>query len=312
MLTLQPYNGKTTRFRCPACGKPHQFTRYINTETNEYIHETVGKCNREIKCGYHYKPRDYYRDNPGEKKKYKPKPTKIMKENTHHACRQAAKPKATSYMTMDLVDKSLHCYDKNNLLRYLHSFLKPDTVMHLANIYYIGTSKHFGGGTTVFWQIDSQNKVRSGKLLHYNPETGHRDKRINWVHKVYGDYKDSGFNLKQCLFGEHLLQYDKSSPVALVESEKTAIIAMAHMPQYLWMATGSLNEFKASKLEILKNRIVLAFPDLGAYEKWQQKAVLLPFRVQISDYLERNASDGEREKGLDVGDFLGNYETEKL
>jgi len=54
----------------------------------------------------------------------------------------------------------------------------------------------------------------------YSPTTGKRVKEpfnhITWVHKAL---KQPDFNLKQCLFGEHLLQ-DKTKPVAIVESEK--------------------------------------------------------------------------------------------
>ena len=61
--TLQPYKGKQTRYTCPKCNKPLQFTRYINTQTNEHLATNVGKCNREVKCGYHYKPGEYFKDN---------------------------------------------------------------------------------------------------------------------------------------------------------------------------------------------------------------------------------------------------------
>ncbi len=112
------------------------------------------------------------------------------------------------------------------------------------------------------------------------------------------------FNLKQCLFGEHLLKEDLNAPVAIVESEKTAIIAQAKMPKYLWLATGSLNEFKASKLEVLKNRRVVAFPDLGAYDYWYKKAAYLKLPIQVSDYIEKNATEEQRKEGLDIADFL--------
>ncbi len=73
----------------------------------------------------------------------------------------------------------------------------------------------------------------------YNSETGKRIKEpynhVTWVHSVLhkGDY-----NLKQCFFGEHLLSEDKSRPVALVESEKTALVASYYLPQFLWIASG--------------------------------------------------------------------------
>ena len=68
----------------------------------------------------------------------------------------------------------------------------------------------------------------------YNPDTGKRIKEpynhITWVHTLL---HKSGFNMKQCFFGEHLLAADKTCPVALVESEKTALIASYYLPQYL-------------------------------------------------------------------------------
>lgn len=64
---LQKYSGKSTRFTCPQCKTKQSFTLYINGETNQPIHPTVGKCNREIKCGYHYTPKQYFTDNPSPK-----------------------------------------------------------------------------------------------------------------------------------------------------------------------------------------------------------------------------------------------------
>nr|WP_255710101.1 PG0870-related protein [Pontibacter harenae] len=62
---LQPYgNGRNTRFACPGCGKKRKFTRYVDTETGQYVHETVGSCNRQSKCGYHYSPRQFFTDYP--------------------------------------------------------------------------------------------------------------------------------------------------------------------------------------------------------------------------------------------------------
>lgn len=116
-------------------------------------------------------------------------------------------------------------------------------------------------------------------------------------------YKDQ-FNLHQCLFGEHLLTENPAAPVALVESEKTAIIAQGKIPDYIWLATGSLNEFKRSKLEILKNRIVVAFPDLGAYGIWKKKASEMVFHISVSDFLEKSATDEQKKLGLDIADFI--------
>jgi len=76
------------------------------------------------------------------------------------------------------------------------------------------------------------------------------------------------------------------------------------MPEYLWLATGSLNEFKTSKLEVLRNRRVVAFPDLGVYKRWLDKTSVIDFSIEISDYLEKNATTEQRVEDLDIDDFL--------
>ena len=63
---LDRYRGRSTRYVCPQCHRKGTFTRYIDTYNNNniYISESVSKCNRIDKCGYHYTPKQYYTDNP--------------------------------------------------------------------------------------------------------------------------------------------------------------------------------------------------------------------------------------------------------
>ena len=72
--------------------------------------------------------------------------------------------------------------------------------------------------------------------MQYNPTTGKRIKHqsgaIDWV---YNKLKKSGmlpenFNLQQCFFGEHLLTLYPDKTVAIVESEKSALIAVEFSP----------------------------------------------------------------------------------
>lgn len=125
-------------------------------------------------------------------------------------------------------------------MNFLFDVFGTDLASELVSRYFIATSKHWKGAT-VFWQIDALGKVRTGKIMLYGSNTGKRVKEpfnhITWVHKAL---KMTGFELRQCLFGEHLL-IDKLKPVALVESEKSAVIASAYLPQFLWLAVGSLN-----------------------------------------------------------------------
>ena len=303
---LEKYKSKDNRYTCPACSAPHQFTRYIDSETGEYLAENVGICNRATSCGYHYTPKEYFRDNKllsPDSQQPTPTPTLSPKRRTQNV--QHSKIDLPGFIDSEIFRKSLGDYRHNHLIQYLKTIFDHETILNLINIYKIGTSSHFGGGTTIFWQIDTVGNIRTGKLIKYDPKTGHRIKKpyvaTNWVHKL--QYKDK-FNLNQCLFGEHLLTEDLISPVALVESEKTAIIAQGKIPDYLWLATGSLNEFKPSKLEILKDRIVVAFPDLGAYDIWKKKAIEMSFHISVSDFLEKTTTEVQRKLGLDIADYL--------
>lgn len=104
-------------------------------------------------------------------------------------------------------------------------------------------------GSTVFWQIDVRGNVRAGKIMGYDAVTGHRIKepfsQVNWVHSVR---KVPDFHMKQCLFGEHLLSDTSAAmsakPVAIVESEKTALVAALFIPDFVWLATGNARLFQ--------------------------------------------------------------------
>ena len=106
----------------------------------------------------------------------------------------------------------------------------------------------------------------------------------------------------------NLLSENKTRPVALVESEKTALIASYYLPQYLWLASGGKNGcFNENSLSVLAGRNVVLFPDLGATEYWQGKIGVMKsigIDVQLFDYLEANAPPEERKEGYDIADYL--------
>ena len=134
--------------------------------------------------------------------------------------------------------------------------------------------------------------------------------------QIHAALKLSDYSLKQCLFGEHLL-YDSttlSKPVAIVESEKTAIIASAYLPDFIWLAAGSLNNLNLEKCQSLKGRKVILFPDLNAYEKWKSKANELKssFSITVSDLLESKASKSEKLLGLDLADYLIRFDMKEF
>jgi len=143
----------------------------------------------------------------------------------------------------------------------------------------------------------------------YNPATGRRVKEpqacVSWTHS---ELRLPNFNLRQCLFGQHLLPLYPDRTVFLVESEKSAVIASHYMPDVLWLATGGKNGcFNVQTVEVLRGRDVILLPDLGATDAWRDKLPMLrPIcrSVAASTMLEDMATDKQRSLGLDIADFL--------
>jgi len=292
---LEKYRGLKTRHHCPACGGKKSLVRYVNEVDGNYIADHVGRCNREVNCGYHYKPGQYFRDNDINS------PLPIVSKKP-----QPIVSKIASLIPEKLLKKSLHNYDKNNLILFLKNNFGEEAVRQAINQYQIGTSKHWTGATA-FWQIDIKGKVRTGKVMLYDFNSGKRIKKphnhISWVHSIL---KLDNFNLKQCLFGEHLLALS-DKPVCVVESEKTAVLASLYLPDYIWLATGGLQNLNPKLFTSLKHRQIILYPDLGAYELWEKKMESLlkdKLDVSISSLLEERASKEEKNKGYDIADYL--------
>jgi len=100
--------------------------------------------------------------------------------------------------------KSLTGYESNKFVRYLRCIVGDKLASEAVGRYFVGTSKYWQD-STVFWQIDLQQRIRCGKIMDYNQVTGKRIKdiingeersRITWVHKVL---MLPDFNLYQCL-----------------------------------------------------------------------------------------------------------------
>ena len=200
---------------------------------------------------------------------------------------------------------------KSNFVRFLCEFLTTEQMTFIGDNYALGATKN---KEVIFWQIDVTGKVRTGKIMQYNAFTGKRLKHesgaIDWVHNKL---KKSGalledFSLQQCFFGEHLLTLYPDKSVAIVESEKSALIASALIPNMIWLAAGNINGLSVEKCNVLKNRNVILYPDLGAFEKWSLKTEELQeqcnCKITVSTLLEDEATCTERTNGLDIADYI--------
>lgn len=301
MYHLEKYRTKASRHECPRCHR-HSFTRYVDEE-GQPLDPECGRCDHESSCGYHYPPKDYYRDHPADKRAgevFVPKMQSI-----------AQKPKPLCTIPFKYVQQSASY--NSTFIRFLCSLFDRDTLesptlRRLGELYALGATRD---GSVIFWQIDINGKVRTGKIMKYGVD-GHRVKSgngVNWVHaKMIKDGRlPADWELTQCLFGEHLLNLSMNCEkvVALVESEKSALIGAACFPDYVWLATGGKSQLSLEKMKVLKGRTVVMFPDVDGYEEWKERAKTLSFcKVIVSDALEKYASSEQRAAKIDIVDVF--------
>lgn len=296
---LEKYS-KNQKVTCSNCGK-RTFVRYIDTETGNILANNVGRCDRQEKCGYHFTPKQYFEQ---KGKEYIPTITNRIEQK-----------KKIFFESYNKVTLSLSSeLNSNNLYNFLIQYFEPNKVQKCFNDYKVGTSDKWNGAV-IFWQIDLQNKVHSGKTMQYDPETGRRDKnKFSW--NIIPD----GYEREQCFFGLHLLK--KIPPdyiIGIVESEKTALICdLATNDKIVWLASGGLNGLTTEKFKPLKsiNRKIILFPDLSAldtknsaFEIWKTKGEKIAkdlnlFNIKISNILESHASVFEKNKQWDLADFV--------
>lgn len=331
--TLEPGSKK---FHCPEC-EQKRFVRYIDRETGNYLPEHYGRCDREINCGYHLNPlADGYRSSD---KKYtlRPKPRNAP---DHHSALTATLPILEVFAdTMNLEGYDINQFIHNLRFGEQHPFSNED-VSKVIFLYGLGTimeGYRKGAITFPFFDIDDNlraiqvkqfdrdNHTTGTDYIHSIIEKQHREQGKalpNWLQTyLKADKKVS------CLFGEHLLAKYPNSTIALTEAPKTAIYGTLYRgfpdnpDNPIWLAVGALSYFTLDRVQVLKNRKVILFPDLSkdgiAFRKWQEKAIRFQEEVpgliiEISDLLEKNCSEQEKEKGFDIADYLRKMNWEKI
>ena len=194
-----------TKTTCPSCGKSRCFVKYIDELGSIIFPNNVGKCDHENSCGYHYTPKEYFKDNP-DKLEMNVDNGKSLLSASYKSVDKTSVCITPSYIPSSYVLRSQSHYSINPLYQYFCRVFGESETNRLFDMYRIGTSAKWGG-STVFWQIDINGQVRTGKVMCYNAETGHRVKEpqafVSWAHS---ELKLQDFHLKQCLYGEHLLK----------------------------------------------------------------------------------------------------------
>ena len=272
---------KTT---CPACGRRKCFVRYVDAKEGFcYVADEVGKCDHLHSCGYHYKPSDYYRDNP----RY------VATESQHTAAAAPSAPVSLppfqplpeEYVVRSHSPRSTFWqWFSTRLAQQLA--IPQEQVQRVYEDYLIGATRW---GSVIFWQVDGQGLVHGGHIMQYRPD-GHRDGYQGWTHALLIEKRllPLDWQLYQCFFGEHLLPHRPDARVCLVESEKTALVMAALCPQHLWIASSGCGGLNPEKLAALQGRRLTVFPDSGCYDKWLRQLRQTPgLDYNISASLEQ-------------------------
>ena len=296
---LQKYSGRNSRHTCPACGRPHCFTYYVD-EANQPLAEDVGRCEHLHSCGYHRTPAEYFAEHPERTDMQIPISVAVRRI----PLTPKQQPEKIDFIPFPLIKRSEST--NNSLMRYLGKFFPQSDLEKVTKMYHLGSTRK---GEIIYPQIDAQGRCRTGKVMAYG-EDGHRIKRsecdaVDWLHarlmrqqgKAASDY-----HLRQCLFGEHLLTQRPNDLVCVVEAEKTAIICALEFPQFVWLAVGGKVLFTPDRCKVLAGRDVLVYPDADAVADWGSKIQAFTFcrSIRLSDWA-KDEPDGSKR---DIADLL--------
>jgi hypothetical protein len=200
-----------------------------------------------------------------------------------------AAPREPSYHPLEMLEQTT----PNNLTKWLLTKFPRKYVEEAVAKYNLTGTNNPWESSTVFWQLDTENRVRGGKVIQYAAESGKRIKepypRITWIHSIL---KDQAYNLVQVPYGLNLVSERPEAEVAIVESEKTAIYMSIREPIKIWISVGSLSGLKLAYIEPIVERSITAYPDTGkAFESWKSKAEELGIKVDES-LEDKNLPDG--------------------
>ena len=255
------------KLTCPHCGKKKCFVRYVDTKNGfEYVADTVGKCDHQHSCGYHYTPSEYFRDNQWAQER-----VAIPSQHATPTPLPPFQPIDIAYVMRSHSPQSTFWYWLTTCL-VPRLNLSAHDVWRVYDDYLLGATHR---SDVIFWQIDHHGLVHGGHIMQYHAD-GHRGGYQGWTHipLIRQGLLPQDWQLYQCLFGQHLLPRYPDRHVCLVESEKTALIMAAVRPEHLWLATAGSGGLSAERLLCLRGRRVTLFPDSGCYQKWSRQMQL--------------------------------------
>ena len=272
-MIMQAITFSNKRIKCPECNARRGFAPYVGHER-----EYKGKCHA---CGLLFIP---LFENINTKAVYKPKtahkqPVKVIAPPVNYVDEQQ--------VLTSQIDLKKDPFAKGLIALGIHKH-------HLIK-WNVGRGEN---GRTLFFYLNINGKYVNTKEIVYKPDL-HRDK-TNFPKFLCS--KSQGYG--QCLYGEWQLQGAKlNTPILLVESEKTAIVASYAMPEKIWIATGGATGLTMDKALVLKGKPVFIVVDsdkAGRSNAGKSQELLKDICriVKIIDLFP------EKDSGQDLADYL--------
>jgi len=263
---------------CPSC-KKKTFKPYVDAETGQIVDASIyGRCERINSCKYLKYPENDANMSDWIAPVYVPEPIQ------------------PDFIPKKMIEASFNKFRENTFFMWLVKLFGQDVALDLQSKYNIGTAKNNG---TIFFQQDSEGNFRTGKVMYYQSNGKRNKNRNSWY--VHNGVKED-FELVQVFFGEHLIKENPDKSVALVESEKTAILMSVFEPEYTWLASGGANMLNSYRLLRLP-RLDLVSPDEGEFDNWSDKTKSF-FNRQMDGRVEKAFREGKVSKGADILDLI--------
>lgn len=232
------YNFSKKRTQCPLCNSHDGFARFISG--GDIIGDGFGHC---FSCGETIFP------DKNEKQPF------IYESNIEKM------PYSVPKDEFSALKGSFSDTLRKKLVDVLPKSLKVSMKYEVVSI----------GTATGFPLIDYKGDVRSIKIMEY-AENMHRIKEggksaIRWYHS--GRIKENQY-FDSCFFGENLIKNNDYEQIAIVESEKTAIVGASVLKNVLFLACGSKSNIKQMVYKGLKDKDVILYPDADGWQAWDE------------------------------------------
>ena len=184
---------------------------------------------------------------------------------------------------------------------FIQSGMLSESQMHrAAERYHLGKTR---SGKTMFWMIDDMMQPLDARIGD------------TWVSQLLKKREPllEYWPVKHCLFGEHLLIHQNNDyPVAIVESEESAVILSELFPECLWMAYSTTAHLVPELMAPLQGHHVTIYPrtdpTMSNYvfflEYAQHVRKLYNINLRIDSTLEHNATAEQKEQCIDILEFI--------